>query len=145
MERIEIEKRFVEYQWMAIDGTKFDNEEECRKYEATVECAVTAQYNKRVVLHSDEYNVFGVGSSDEEVDIYKVECEEDKKIATELYKLLNNRDQDYVDRFYKSLEYGLNFLARGYGKDSIWFIGTPESMKDKIDMLVRECEPKTQA
>lgn len=136
MERIEVKTERIDYRYKSIDGHVFTDEEECRKYEATAECAVLAQYNKRVVEDSNAHALFGVGSTDENVDVYRVETEEDKKIATELYRLLNNRNQDYVDKFYNSLEYGINFIARGCDNDCIWFIGTPESMRGRIDKIV---------
>lgn len=54
MKRVEIKETVSKYVWEAIDGTKFNSEEECKKYDNSAEAVLLANYNSLVINSFDE-------------------------------------------------------------------------------------------
>lgn len=71
----EVVDTIIEY--YAYDGTKFDSEEECKKYESTVVCLVNYKVNDcRVGESDDAWKLMG-GYEDHSVVAFKPKCESD--------------------------------------------------------------------
>lgn len=75
--------------YVACDGTEFGNEEACREYEKSAECAITSMYRKLVVSQSNEYHLFGSGTEDYRVDFLNIKDESDVKTALMYFHLKN--------------------------------------------------------
>lgn len=78
IKRVEIRRTYI-----ANDGTEFTSEDECVAYENTAHCAIMAQYNKLILKTMDEYKVFDMGSSDNIVEIVKLNTPDDVRITIE--------------------------------------------------------------
>ena len=77
MEKKEIEKIKKSYVtvYVANDGTEFEDEAECRKYEKSALCVLMARYNQLVIRSTNEYEMFGGGCEETLVDVLKVKTQ----------------------------------------------------------------------
>ena len=71
----EVVDTIIEY--YAYDGTKFDSEEECKKYESTVACLVNYKVNDCKVGESDDAWKLMGGYEDHSIAAFKPKCESD--------------------------------------------------------------------
>lgn len=87
----EIKKQRVSYDisWEAIDGTSFNNEEECRKYENTARMVLWARLKEFTVAEDNEFSLFGVGNDYDKVFAVKILTPEVCDTVTQLWMLDN--------------------------------------------------------
>lgn len=75
MKKIIEEITCQKYHWQAIDGTNFDDEEECKIYEKSAVCIIKSRVNKLAVGgETDAWNLMG-GCDDHTVQAYKITSE----------------------------------------------------------------------
>lgn len=68
--------------YIAFDGTKFEDKYECQKYEESKRYEVTALFRGLIVGYSTESNIYGTGCGDAEcVVAYKPKSDLDIRIA----------------------------------------------------------------
>lgn len=83
--------------YIAIDGTFFALREECEKYEKSAKMVIFNIIKDKMVAKTTEYNLFKIGSDDNDIEIFKID-------SIETVELLNR----YITLcFYKDIEENL--------------------------------------
>lgn len=131
------------YGWEAIDGTFFDNKEECQKYENSAKTVILAKYNKLVVKSSSEEEFFYLGCSDNTVDVVKISKYSDINVILQLYTLINGTpSEDSLNKQTERCERALDtrdylFISRGYNDDYFLVMDT---LTDRLNYIVSKCD-----
>lgn len=84
MKEVIIEKVEKVTMYKAIDGTQFDNKEECKKYENSAFGIINAKYQKLIVKKDTETCILNAGSEDTYLEILKVTSIEDADIIYQM-------------------------------------------------------------
>ena len=143
-----IKKESVSYYnvFVAIDGTEFTNEDECKKYEATAYGVLSARYQKLIINTDTEDNVFvGIGSDDRIVEAVRINSQTDADTVMQMYLLINphlDKDNRWLKRadslINRALEEKDILLVGRYAneceyKENFWIDGTANSIKEGVD------------
>lgn len=152
-ERTHVEKYNV---YVANDGTEFNNEDECRKYDDSAKGVLNAMLRKIMVKDCTEECLFGVGSCDNTMEIYRPTSDDDKKTIMQMYLLANShvserselhhyieRAEGLIDRAIKESDY--LFIGRGYDYDGFWIEGTLHSVQESIENFCKQADEKENA
>lgn len=129
--------------WEAIDGTFFENKEECKKYEDSAKTVILAKYNKLVVKSGSEEELFYIGCGDNTVDIVKISKYSDIDVILQLHTLINGTpSEDSLNKQIERCERALNtrdylFIGRGYNDDYFWVMDT---LTDRLNYIARQCD-----
>ncbi|SHL72585.1 hypothetical protein SAMN04488494_0576 [Xylanibacter ruminicola] len=139
--------------FVAADGTEFNSCEECMKYEMSAYGVLNAKYQKLVVKSESEDVVFpGIGMDDHTCELVSIKSQAEADTVLQLYLLINShltredasdwakkwieRARNLVDLALKTGEYLL--VGRNCDYDeSMWFNGTPSSIKESIDSFLK--------
>ena len=143
-----IHKSYVT-KYEALDGTVFDDSEECKKYEASAKGMLLAKYRELEIKMISEYNLFGVGSEEYYVSIVKLRDESDVDLMTQLYCLFNPRYENDESRIKEARDVFRNavetedFLIINRGcdydqHDSFWIFGL---LTDTLNSIIKTCDP----
>lgn len=126
--------------WEANDGTEFNSKEECVKYEDSARCAIMTKYNLLVKKTLVEWDIFGTGSEEFQIDIVCLNNEDDittvlQSIAFENCYIAN--DEEKMSKIRKSLSTSLNkcpvFIGRGCEyNECFYFMGSLDEFLTKI-------------
>ncbi len=119
--------------YIAADGTVFASEEECLKYEKTVECVIKKMYKEILVSQTTQEDITdGEGSPEYRVDFIKPTCSEDLETALKYYTFKSyNDDISNVDL--TILDIGETvMIGFNYDEDYCWRIGTIDEYVDRI-------------
>lgn len=131
------------YGWEAIDGTFFDNKEECQKYENSAKTVILAKYNKLVIKSGSEDKLFYIGCGDNIVDIVKISKPSDIDVILQLYTLINGTpSEDSLNKQITRCKHALNtndylFINRGYDNDYFWVMDT---LTDRLNYIANKCD-----
>lgn len=144
MKEISVEKTLTVRKYEAVDGTLFDDKDECQRYENTARCVLLSKYNKLIIKSATEYDLFEMGSEETVIDLIKIKHKSDIPTIVQLVILDNQhliKDQDRIDRMYEQLESasiaGETFMiSRGYQDDYFWPLG---SVENKIEQIRSHC------
>ena len=134
------------YEYEAIDGTIFNDKDTCAEYEKTLKCINQAKYNNLIIKKDcTEYDLFGVGSEDDYIDLIKVKSQDDIDIVMKTwmsYRTFYQEDKykKQVDNTYNMLKKAMEvddiiFVNHGYECNDFWFIGTQHGMIDRMMSL----------
>lgn len=129
--------------WEAIDGTFFENKEECKKYENSAKTVILAKYNKLVIKSGSEEELFYIGCGDNIVDIVKISKYSDIDIILQLYTLINGTpSEDSLNKQTERCERALDtrdylFISRGYDDDYFWVMDT---LTDRLNYIANKCD-----
>ena len=146
--REKVEKKYFNV-YVANDGTEFSDRDQCEKYEESAMGVLMAKIKPLMVREITTEDIHGYGSSDETVQIFKVENQEDADALLQTYFLTHDIKKDctesWVIRAKDLIQRALNdkemlFVSRGYEMDSFWIIGTQSSMKESIDSVCKKKE-----
>ena len=144
-EVIESVQRTIEvHKWEAIDGTRFDCNEECEKYEKSAKCVIFAKYKDFLVKESSEYDIFGIGNSDCQIDIVNVSEKEAVDIIFQAYCFVRtwetSENRESVRKIISNAHKydDLLLIHRGYELDDFYVIGGLESKLAEIRKKVKE-------
>lgn len=149
----EIKKTIESYKYVyvAIDGTEFEDKEECSKYEQSAKGLLLGKYWPLVLKQKTEFEIFGAGNDDSMISIVKLKSQADADIVLQLYCLNNpsmtkdDRKKDLekiTSRIRKAAEEkDCIFIGHGYEGDDFWFAGTKN---EHINCLNKICEPETE-
>ncbi len=146
--REKVEKKYFNV-YVANDGTEFSDRDQCEKYEESAFGVLMAKIKPLMVREIAAEDIHGYGSSDETVQIFKVENQEDADALLQTYFLTHDikkdckepwaiRAKDLIQRALNDKE--MLFVSRGYEMDSFWIIGTQSSMKESIDSICMKKE-----
>ena len=93
------ETREVVVSYEAFDGTRFDNEDECKKYESTAEAVITKAFYDLITRESGKpiddtlfaeceiWENYGYGSEEFDMAIIEIKNEEELEIANRFYEI----------------------------------------------------------
>jgi hypothetical protein len=127
------------YGWEAIDGTFFDNKEECQKYENSAKTVILAKYNKLVVKSGSEEELFYIGCGDNTVDVVKISKYSDIDVIMQLHTLPSedslNKQIERCERALDTRDY--LFISRGYNDDYFWVMDT---LTDRLNYIANKCD-----
>lgn len=129
--------------WEAIDGTFFENKEECKKYEDSAKTVILAKYNKLVIKSGSEDELFYIGCNDNIVDIVKISKYSDIDVILQLYTLINGTpSEDSLNKQTERCERALDtrdylFISRGYNDDYFWVMDT---LTDRLNYIANKCD-----
>lgn len=150
-----IQKERVSYYdvYVANDGTEFNSQEECQKYDNSALGVVRARYEKLVVKSGVESDICGVGSDESVVDVLRIKSKDDADTVMQRYFLENSwlKNSSSYDDVVKRAEAKVSlalaeddylFVGLGCCDDAFWFIGTALQLKGRIDAFVTPNEKK---
>lgn len=130
--------------YTAMDGTEFDNIDECRKYENSAKCVLLAKYKEYCdVVTSDEDEIFYVGSCDNALDIVKMNKPEAISVILQLISLYNThtKKEDIDSRLKILQEYyekgSTFFISRGYDDNEFWLL--KYDLEDRFNHIAKMC------
>ena len=146
----EVKYTKTEIQYEAIDGTVFEDREECQKYEKTARCIANEKFNKLVIKTTNEWELFG-GSDDNTVLIVKPTLVSDADIILQAFYMDNQHllkeDQDgrykeyrkkYTDIVQRAISEGdVILMGRNY-EDILYFYNTRQYYIDMFNNLEKE-------
>lgn len=143
----EVQKEIKSYKtvYEAIDGTEFISKEECEKYEHSAKCVLNNKYQKLVIKTDTEWNLFYIGSEDEQVDVVKIKDSSDVNTVLTMIAFYNPSSAKNLEwlqkrekRLINSLNNGLVFIGRGYEGDSFYITTTSIELSDKLKLIIDE-------
>lgn len=147
-----IQKERVSYYdvYVANDGTEFNSQEECQKYDNSALGVVRARYEKLVVKTKTEDDILGIGSCEVVVKILRIKSEDDVNTVMQMFLLENPHlmdNKERVEKTEKEISLALtedDFLVvnHGYDYDAFWVMGTTRQLKEQIDAFVTPDEKK---
>ena len=137
--------------YQAIDGTIFDDEKECEKYEKSAKGVLNAKYHGLVVASPDEDNLFsGFGSSDSTIDIVRLKLRDDIDILMQMFMLENphmadDDNKEKVCDIRRMLQEALAkqsyvLVHRGYDNESFWIVTYIKKVIEKLNEFVDETD-----
>lgn len=130
----EVTKKEIAY-YEAVDGKRFYGEnakDECSAYEKTAEGVMAARYHECLLKRTNEYNLYQFGDSDHDVDIVKIDTENDLK-AINMY-LKYTIDKGYngplpeKELLKKETVGTIQLIAWNYDHDWMKVLGTIDDM-----------------
>jgi hypothetical protein len=148
----EIKQTYQVTKYQAEDGTIFDSEKECEKYDESAKCVLLGKYNDLVIRQVNGYQLTNdtVGIEDYYVDVVKVNTKDDLDLVLQLMYFYNpllrkeeNRDIEIAST--KKVNSALIsdshilFIGRGYDCDDCFSIlSTKEDFINNIEDLCKE-------
>ena len=145
IERVEIKKIYV-----ANDGTEFQNEEECRKYEQTAKCTINAMFKKLKIQRTENvgYKLEDIFALCYEDNVFAVKIENVDSLEI-VNKWICSHAGHHDDAVIGNEAIGTIQLIDVYDGDyGAWVVGTPDDLKkqycDAIDKLYNKLVDKTE-
>jgi hypothetical protein len=145
METISRERKSYYDVYVANDGTEFRDREECKKYEESAVGVLMAKL-RPIISETNEYDVSGMGCEDSNVWVAKPSTQDDVDTIMQLYLakepyMMKEEYKETVELRRAIVQRALDendvlFIGRGCDYDSFWFIGTRNSIKEKLDSFL---------
>lgn len=135
----------MEIKYVAVDGTVFDDKQECETYERTSINVIDAQFKKLPMQVSEgfiENTCFNDFTYDDDMYAVKIENAEQLKIINKWLNAHHNPDKIGIDKI------GTIQLIDFYDDGDVWLLGTPTEFKERcckdidtfFDKLIKEGE-----
>lgn len=146
MKEISVEQKTYIKKWKAVDGTQFNSREDCEKYENSAKCVILANYKDFVIKVSSEYDLFGVGNEDCEVDVVRVPDEKAVDVIFQTFCFFRDwasdeNKEEVRKKIVHAYEYNdFLLIQRGYESDDFYIIGTLYSILEQIKERVKPDE-----
>lgn len=144
MQVIKKEKITTYEVYSAMDGTVFNNIEECRKYENTAKCVLLTRYQEYCdVTTSNEEEIFYFGCCDNTIDIVKMNNPEAVNVILQLISLYNphSRKEELDGRLKLLREYyekgSTFFISRGYDDNEFWLL--TYDLEERLNHISKIC------
>lgn len=118
----------MEIKYVAVDGTVFDDKQECETYERTSIDAIDAQFKKLPMQVSEgfvENTCFHEFSYDDDMYAVKIENAKQLEIINKWLNAHHNPDKIGIDKI------GTIQLIDFYDDGDIWILGTPTEFKER--------------
>lgn len=143
METITIQETKYITKYKAIDGTIFNSDSECKKYEESAKCVLLYKYNKLILVSNTEWELFGIGSEDDIIDVVELKYSSDIDLVMQLIALYNphtSKNSEMVDKINKRLNEAFDnnskiCISRGCEGDGFWLYLTLIELENKIKNL----------
>ena len=129
--------------YVANDGTEFENAEECKKYEKSARGVLYAKYAPKLVKTSDEESLFGMGNCDNDVEIVRVETQEDADLILQILLLENSwydtdeRREEAIAQINSAIGDFL-LVGRGYDHGGFLLYGSRKSFIENFNKKFEE-------
>lgn len=133
--------RVTKYQ--TIDGTIFNTQSECVKYEESAKCVLLAKYKDLVIKSDTEWSLFHIGSEENIIDIVKLESYEDVDTVLQLIALnhpsmYDNKNSEWLSKIKNRLEEAvcensLICIGRGYDEENFYLSCTFLELENKLN------------
>lgn len=141
MQVIKKEKITTYEVYSAMDGTEFDNVEECEKYENSAKCVLLSKYQEYCdIITSNEEEIFYFGSCDNMIDIVKINNPEAITVILQLISLYNPHIKNIDDKFRMLQDYhekeSTFFISRGCD-DEFWLL--KYDLEDRLNHITKIC------
>ena len=135
IKRVKEIEELVRVEWIAEDGTEFNNEEECKKYEESALFVVSNKLKRLTCGYVSQYDFNDAYSEDQAIEIFDVQTKSDlenlrrylylkatnnganEKSIKECFTSENGRRKDYV---FDNVTAGHEVLVF-WGYDNNWF------------------------
>ena len=109
--------------FVAIDGTEFNSQQDCEKYEKSVECSIRVRLNDITIRRTNQETAFLCGNEDCECQIVRPRNAADIDTINQLVCLLRNQDPDKIND--ENLVHDENIgecvvICYSYGNDWAW-------------------------
>lgn len=150
MKQIEKTRTITEIKYQAIDGTEFDNRDECIKYDNTALAIMMSRYKPLVVKSISEWELYGTGCDDNICDI--VRLNEDSDVDILMYLIAYSNSHYSAECLCKIEEKILTavgnndkiIIYRGYNEEDFRLcntvLGVVNSMLDKCEIKIEDEE-----
>ena len=143
METITIQETKYITKYKAIDGTIFNSDSECKKYEESAKCVLLYKYDKLLLVTNTEWELFGIGSEDDIIDVVELKYSSDIDLIMQLIALYNphtSKNSEIVDKINKRLNEAFDnnskiCISRGCEGDGFWLCFTLVELENKIKNL----------
>ena len=138
MKEVSIEQKTYIKKWEATDGTQFNSREDCEKYENSAKCVILAKYKEFVIKENSEYELFGLGVDDSQIDVVIVSNPEAVDIIFQTYCFIRDWDSpENKERARKIITDAYHYsdvllIGRGFESDDFYIIGTLEDKLEEI-------------
>lgn len=96
--------------YKAIDGTIFENSEECKKYEKSAFCVINAKYQKLIVKKDSEFNILNTGSDDVNLEILKANSIEDVNTIYQMLCYYKDCSIKWYEKIENTIEQNNNYF-----------------------------------
>lgn len=150
---VETVEKIVGYE--ACDGRKFEDKEQCLKYEKTATAVITADFRKRVVNVMELIKITDEGAvpfceigEGWYVALVKIQNHDDLKVCNMFSQLQRNKNMFTEDMIGKSVfvSIGSGSGNGGYEFDNCWVYGTVEECVEKYrNALMKMFETKNES
>ena len=143
METVTIQETKYITKYKAIDGTIFNSDSECKKYEESAKCVLLHKYDKLLLVTNTEWELFGIGSEDNIIDVVELKYSSDIDLIMQLIALYNPhtcKNSEMVDKINKRLNEAFDnnskiCISRGCEGDGFWLYFTLIELENKIKDL----------
>jgi len=131
IERIEIKKIYV-----ADDGTEFQSEEECKKYEQTARCVINGMFHKLKIQKTygvgdcEPFNFFGY-----EDCVYAVKIENMNQVEI-VNKWMKSENSCHINESYLGADAVGTIQLLSPFEGGVWVIGTPDELKETYNKAI---------
>lgn len=136
MKQIEKTRTITETKYQAIDGTEFDDKNECLKYDNTALAVMMAKYKSLVINSMSEWDLFGVGCDDNICDIVKLTRGSEYVIMWLLayyHSYSDEKLQELENKMINTIESNdVLIINRGYSSEEFWLCNTALGIINKI-------------
>ena len=123
--------------YVAIDGTEFRNQNDCEKYETSLECVLTARLNDITIRNTNLCTAFLEGSDDCDAKIVRPRNSEDINAINQLICLIRGTSPDNIDEHYVVKDASIGeciVLCYSCVHDYIWF-HTEKEIREHWDRM----------
>ena len=121
METKKIEKVTFDYVYVASDGTEFDKQEQCEKYEKSATGVLAGRVKPLVVFEGSEDEVCGCGCCDNKAWVVVPKSEADLNAIKQFILCKGSWQADYVEPLTDEAIGKPIILYFGYENDECWF------------------------
>lgn len=109
--------------FVAIDGTEFNSQQDCEKYEKSVECSISVRLNDITISRQNQETVFLQGNEDCDCQIVRPRNAADIDSINQLVCLIRNQDPNSITD--KNLAHDENIgecvvICYSYDHDWVW-------------------------
>lgn len=143
----EIIKKSYVTKYEAIDGTIFEDREECKKYDNSARAVLLSKYQPLVLGRYTEEDLFNIGSCEYSMDVVKITNESHVELILQLIILFNPHLKDEeIDKNREILSKvcynnDIIFIGRGCDYDNYDGFWIFNSLTGFLNDVLKKCDP----
>lgn len=93
MKRIESKREVIDYKYEAMDGTQFEDKDECLAYERSAKGVIKGRVRKLVINEGNECGLLNTGNDENTVWVVKPKTDADVDAIKQLYNVYGGRTE----------------------------------------------------